>query len=228
MREILVRDAMTPAGKMATVPASRPLKELTRRFQQTGHHGFTVLDDGGKLFGVVALSDLERAVNAGQVEGMVADICTREVVTAFPDESLEEALGYLSAQDYGRMPVVDRRDPRRVIGALRRSDIIRAYSHALAERANRSRHYEKLRWEGISGGEFLEVDLEQGDPVIGKQLKEIKLPADCVFVSIRRGPRVLIPRGETTLQVNDRVLAAALPTYAPELLKLLKGENTSE
>lgn len=224
MREILVRDAMTPPAGMATVPATLSIKELTTAFQQSGHHGYTVLDDDGRLYGVVTLSDLERAVNEGQVEGTVADICTKELVTVYPDESLEEALGHMSVQDYQRIPVVDRRAPRKVLGALRRQDIIRAYSRALVDRTLQARHRERLRLEGITGSEFVEVDLAPNDPAVGKSLKELKLPPDTVFVSIRRGTRVIIPRGDTVLQAYDRVLAAATPTCVPDVHRLLKGQ----
>jgi len=52
---------------------------------------------------------------------------------AFPDQSLYEALLRVGAQDVGRIPVVDRDDQTRLLGVLRRHDIIRAYRNKLAE-----------------------------------------------------------------------------------------------
>jgi CIC family chloride channel protein len=223
MRAIRVQEAMTQADHMITVPVTMPLKELLRRFQQSGRHSFPVVGDQGELFGMVSLSDLERAVSAGQVEGSVADIYTREVFAAFPDESLEDALAHLSAQDFAVIPVVDRRDPRRLVGVLRRSDILRAYSRSLADLTRLTRQRERLKLQGMTGSELLEIDLAAGSPVLGKKLRELKLPQDVVFVSIHRGQRVLIPHGDTVLQAKDRVLAITIPKRVPDLLKLLKG-----
>jgi CBS domain-containing protein len=223
MRAISVQEAMTTADRMLTVPAGMPLKELMRRFQQSGRHAFPVVGDEEALLGIVSLSDLERAVNAGQVEGTVADVFTREVFAAYPDESLEEALAHLGAQDFAVIPVVDRREPRRLVGVLRRSDILRAYSRALADLAQLSRRRERLKLQGMTGSEFLEIDLAEGAPALGKKLRELKMPRGVVLVSIHRGPRVLIPHGDTVLRANDRVLAVTLPECVPDLQKLLKG-----
>ncbi|MGE5264250.1 MAG: TrkA C-terminal domain-containing protein, partial [Acidobacteriota bacterium] len=141
------------------------------------------------------------------------------------DESLEEALAHLGAQDFAVIPVVDRREPRRLVGVLRRSDILRAYSRALADLAQLSRR-ERLKLQGMTGSEFLEIDLAEGAPALGKKLRDLKLPQDVVFVSIHRGQRVLIPHGDTVLQAKDRVLAATIPKRVPDLVKLLKGEGS--
>ncbi len=49
--------------------------------------------------------------------------------------------------------------------------------------------------------------MNAGDATVGKRLKEIPLPTDCVIVSLRRGGRVVVPRGETQLLAGDRVVA---------------------
>jgi CIC family chloride channel protein len=59
----------------------------------------------------------------------VGQIATRELLVVYPDQSLEEAMSRFAQADVGRLPVVDRADPHRLVGVLRRSDIIKAYSH---------------------------------------------------------------------------------------------------
>jgi chloride channel protein, CIC family len=50
------------------------------------------------------------------------------LVVSYPDQTLHEVLERLGANELGRIPVVDRQDSKRLIGLLRRRDIIRAYT----------------------------------------------------------------------------------------------------
>lgn len=209
MRSLLVGETMTSAEELTMVTPETSLEDMARMFQETSHSGYIVLDDQGDLYGVVALSDLERALEAGKTDARVRDICTQNVVTAFPDETLEDALRQFGALDVGRIPVVDRRQPKRLLGVLRRSDIVHAYSHALVDKHQRDHHLARLRLEATAGTELLEVDLHEGDASVGKRIKELALPSDCVIVTIRRGARVVVPRGDTQLLTGDRVIALA-------------------
>ena len=225
MRAILVGDAMTPVENLQTVTPETSLAELTRLFQETSHHGFVVLDENGELVGVVALSDLERVLESGNTDARVGDICTRQVVTAYPDESLDDALRQFGALDVGRIPVVDRRQPRRFLGIVRRNDIVSAYSHALLDKHQRDHHLARLRLESATGAELVEMDLHAGDQGVGKRLKEILLPSNYVIVSIRRGGRVIVPRGNTQLLSGDRVIALTTTKEKDGLQKILHEGN---
>ncbi|MCL5952582.1 MAG: chloride channel protein [Chloroflexi bacterium] len=224
MRAILVGEAMTPLKRVIPVQETLPIQQLAVRFQKTGFHGFPVVDQNGRLAGVVALQDLERATAQGHVEGVVGDICTHDVITAFPDESLEEALGKLGAQDVGRIPVVDRRDSKRLVGVLRRSDITRAYTHALVDETDREHHVERLRLEGITGMQFVELTLDEKDVAAGRKLGDLKLPPEAILVSVRRNGRIIIPRGGTVLLAGDHILAAAMPARLEQLQNALTGQ----
>ena len=226
MRAILVEEAMTPASELTTVKPTTTLEELAHLFAETTHHGFVVLDENGELYGVVALSDLERALETGRGDVTVADICTTNVLTAFPDETLDDALRHFGALDVGRIPVVERRHQRRLVGLVRRNDIVHAYSHALADRQQCEHHLERLRLESRLGTELAELDLSVGDAAVGKRLRELKLPGDYVIVSIRRGGQTLVPRGNTQLMANDHIIVYGSRRAMPELKRLLcEGEH---
>ena len=103
-----------------------PVKEIGNLSRSTGHHGFPVLDEEGELLGVVTLADLENAFRTGKIDTPVDDIIDREPMVAYPDQSLFEVL-QASDEDYGHIPVVDPANRKKLIGVLRRHDIIRAY-----------------------------------------------------------------------------------------------------
>jgi len=224
MRGILVQEAMTPFARLTTVTPTTKLSELARLFRETGHHGLLVLQADRELYGVVTLTDLERALSKGE-EVTVADICTRDVLTAFPDETLDEALRRFGALDVGRIPVVDQQNPRRVLGVLRRSDIVQAYARAQAEKLKVQHHLERLRMESQIGATLHQIDLRSGDPAIGKRLKDLGLPADCVIVSIHRGDRLVVPRGDSRLLPGDRLTVLAQEATLDRLNKILRRED---
>jgi len=207
MRTILVSEAMTPLERMTTVGLDTPLTELTRLFNETHYHGLAVVNRNNKLFGIVTLDDLEQAQAEQLVSGTARDICTTNVRTVFPDETLEDALRHFGALDVGRIPVVERGNPRRLLGMLRRGDIIRAYSHAYLDEQARLAHIDRAKLEHRVEKQIVEITLRSRHRAVGKTLQELALPPQSIVASIRRGGQVLIPRGDTRLQAGDVIVA---------------------
>ncbi len=139
MRSITVAEAMT--RDFPTVSPKMPITELMTKLTRSGHHGFPVVDEDGHLCGCVTLADVESAVISESDELRVEDIATKSLIVAYPDQSLYEALIKLGAKDVGRIPVVDRNDTTRLLGILRRHDIIRAYRKKLGKSVRRDRGY---------------------------------------------------------------------------------------
>jgi CIC family chloride channel protein len=71
-------------------------------------------------------------VRSGKTNLKVGDIATKELFLAYTDQTLCEVLR-ATDKDYGRIPVVERHDKTRLIGVLRRHDIMTAYRERLAQ-----------------------------------------------------------------------------------------------
>ncbi|MEW5947739.1 MAG: chloride channel protein [bacterium] len=223
---IRVEEAMKPVSKLTTVPPDMPLDEIARLFRETFHHGFAVVDAAGRLYGVITLHDLEQALKSKRRSGTVADICVRHVVTAYPDDTLEDVMRRFGAMDIGRIPVVDRANPGRLVGMLRWSDIVRAYSQVMLDTGERRDHMERLRLETATSAHLVEFVLGRNDGAVGKTLRELHVPPDCVIASILRGRHVVVPRGDTELREGDKVVAMAAPDAEKALKKCLRaGEH---
>jgi uncharacterized 2Fe-2S/4Fe-4S cluster protein (DUF4445 family)/CBS domain-containing protein len=136
MKTIRVGEVMTP--DFPTISATTMVKEVSKLARNTGHHGFPVLDEEGRLFGVVTLADLESYVRSGNTDLPVADVATQAPLVAYPDQTLYEVL-QASEEDYGRIPVVDREDEGRLLGVLRRHDIVAAYRSRVAQKQKNER-----------------------------------------------------------------------------------------
>ena len=70
---------------------------------------------------------------------------------------------------------------------------------------------------------LVEMRLPEGSPALGKAIRELQLPADTVIVSIIRDGKLVIPRGDTGLQVGDEVLAVSTVKAEPALKNALVG-----
>ncbi len=110
-----------------TVHASASIEDVQRLFEQTGVHGLPVLD-GDALVGMVTSTDVERALAASAGPQTTLDIATRSLVTAHGDQTIAEVMEQLGARDAGYIPVIDAHELQRLVGVLRRQDIIGAYS----------------------------------------------------------------------------------------------------
>jgi CIC family chloride channel protein len=143
MRSIKVETAMT--RDFPTVSPDMPVSALMAKLSRSGHHGFPVVDEKGRLFGCVTLSDVESAVtedSEGDIKSLkVEDIATKSPVVAYPDQTLYKVLLRLGGRDLGRIPVVDRNDRTKLLGVLRRHDIINAYRKRLEDSSRRGRSY---------------------------------------------------------------------------------------
>lgn len=222
MRSIQISEAMTAASDLTTVRLNTSLEELATLFQTTHYQGFAVLDERNDLVGIVALSDLERALTQNQGAGTVGDICSRHLITAYPDEALEDVIAKIGSRDVGRIPVVDRADPGRLLGMAYRADIIGAYTLALMDKQRRQSQMERIRLEQATAARLLELDLKDGDTAVDKRLGELRIPPDCLIISIRRGGRTVVPRGETEFLAGDHVVALIAPEKEDQLRKCLQ------
>jgi CIC family chloride channel protein len=226
MGTILVGDAMTPIEEIKTVRPSTGLAELLRIFDETHYHGLVVVDEALRLEGVVTLADLEEAQPNHLVGGTVADVQTINVRTAFPDQTLKAALQHIAALDVGRIPVVERARPRRVVGLLRRSDIVQAYSHAMLDQRARIADLDRARVQDRTGGErgdsaastsVVEIKLREHHAAVGHSIRSLDLPPDSLIATVRRSGRVVIPRGDTQLEAGDVLVALATEPGAQAL-----------
>jgi CIC family chloride channel protein len=225
LESVTVGEAMS--REFDSVLPNLPLKGLHDEFERTHHHGFTVVDEQGNLYGVVSLGDLEKAMLGPDYEQQtVADIATTAgLSTGYPEESISEALWRMGARRIGRLPVVERKNPRKVIGVLRRQDIVEAYEQAIASRKSTSSRLNELHEAHEGNVQVIEVDITEKHPFNGKAVKDIasQLPEDCILVSIRRNNRVIIPHGKTVFQKGDHLVTLSSAACAEETRKHLQA-----
>lgn len=201
----------------------QPIAEAGRWLMQTRRHGLPVVNTAGALSGIFTVQDLERAQSVGAADKRVGDFCTRLLLTAYPDETIGVALRRMATRDIGRLPVVARDDPQRLLGVLRRTDLVRAYEIALARRAALRHQAHAVRLGASSGVEVVEITVETGAPCAYQPISQVRWPRQAVLASIRRGRQLIIPHGDTVLQPGDVVMAVVEEAVGVELIQLCRA-----
>ena len=125
--------------EIPTLPADMRVSELSDRIARrdpevTRHQGMVILDSDGKLAGIITRGDVLRALDKDPLGSLsVLEAGTHNVIVTYPDELLHEASAKMLRQNIGRLPVVDRNDPGRVVGYLGRPGIMAARLRRLEE-----------------------------------------------------------------------------------------------
>jgi CBS domain-containing protein len=102
--------------------------------------GALIVDDGGGLSGIITRGDVVRALQQKTVLTMtVLDAGKKEPIVTYPDEVLHDAISKMLAHDIGRLPVVERQNPRRIVGYLGRASIMAARARHIEEEDVRER-----------------------------------------------------------------------------------------
>ena len=70
---------------------------------------------------------------------------------------------------------------------------------------------------------LVEEKIPEGARAVGMAIKDLTLPDQCVIAGIIRKGKIVIPRGITTFEVGDEVLAVVGPDVADKLAALFSG-----
>ena len=136
-----VRDFATE--EVVFLRASERVADVRRRalsgaFGMT-HQGFPLVDDDGLLVGVLTRRDfLDPEVDEDLI---LDDLVQRPAIVVYDDSTLRDAADQMVTGGVGRLPVVRRDAPRKVIGIMSRSDLLEAH----APRLKAARHVTRLR-----------------------------------------------------------------------------------
>jgi trk system potassium uptake protein TrkA len=84
-------------------------------------------------------------------------------------------------------------------------------------RRGRIRAVHSIR-EGLA--EVIEAEALETSPLTGKPLREVKLPAGIIVGAVVRGDQVIMPRGDTVIRPNDKVIIFAAAGLVKKVEKL--------
>lgn len=201
---IPVREAMDV--RFQTISVEMPVTEVIQEFVSGSAPSLPVVDTEGALVGIVSRSDAEEAILHSEEGKVAGDLMTPNPVTCLVDENVTRALQRLTAQDVAALPVLDPSRGNRLVGMLRRRDIIAAYQRARVQRPQLVAQINRIS-RAMPESSVVEMTVGRNAAAAGQEVRSLSLPPDTLLVAIRRENRTLIPRGDTVLQQGDRVIA---------------------
>jgi CBS domain-containing protein len=158
---LFVRDVMET--DIVMFRAGTPLREAAASFVE-GHRQlrdaqhrqrlYPVLDDDDRLLGLLTRRDmLDAALSNGRAVGAtVEEIMIGDPVVGYADVTLREMANVMAEHSVTRVPVVDRADPKRLIGFVTLPDLLHARRIDLEEERVSERIFHVRQFVPLPGG----------------------------------------------------------------------------
>ncbi len=135
LQQMLVLEAMNQSVLM--LPKALSVLEAGLSLTRDRSRSALVMDEANQLVGIVTLEDINRTISlwSGYEQApddatdiditsqTLSDICTTEILYAYTDEPLSEALDRMAARGLHQLPVVERSNRECVLGLLEREQI---------------------------------------------------------------------------------------------------------
>ncbi len=218
IRSLKVRDVMRT--EQVTVRGELSLSQVLERFLAARRNHLYVVDADGRFEGVIGLHDATRALR--ELDEPVS-LCARDVAnphfeTVTPGEPLHRVLEMFWLSEAERLPVLEDRDTRRLIGTVSQRDILGIYSLEILHRRTLVARFESPG--DHAAPKYVELPAEH-------QIDEVPMPAAVVGMTVgeahfreRYGVSILLiqrpeaggreirilPTPETMLEPHDRLV----------------------
>ena len=119
MTQMPVKEIMTK--DVITVPSAMPVREVANLLSERKVSGVPVVDDEGRVLGVVSELDV-----VGRQGTTAADIMSKQVISVAEDTDVDEVLHLFLNQRIRRVPVIS--GGQHLVGIVSRSDLVQPAS----------------------------------------------------------------------------------------------------
>ncbi len=134
MSRITVAEVMTT--DVVTVRPHTPLRQVIEAMVGRERFYLPVVDAAGNLSGIVSIHDVRPVLLEERVTRIVnaGDIATESVIILTPEDNLNAAMEKFSLKDIEEIPVVEHSGSKKVIGMVRRKDMIAVYNREVLKK----------------------------------------------------------------------------------------------
>ena len=219
-----------PAKKVAILGATRLAERTAIRLCQEGIQTLLIDQEASKI--------QEISEKIPRLVGVVGDptdpkllrsegIDTADAVLALTGWDEVNILGCLVAKAVGVPTVVARLHRQDLVRLLAGVGIDTGVSTRLTAAGEILRYVRRGKVHSVvtfqdSDAEAIEVEVSETSPSAGKTLRSLHLPHELIVGGVIRGDEVFVARGDTTIEVGDRLIVIALPKAIHEV-ELLSG-----
>jgi len=133
MEGIKVKDVMI--REFETIPENLPFKKILALVKSSRELYFHTIDESGRLTGILSVQDMREFLFEASLADIVIakELAKQDMITIHPDESLNDAMEKFSIKDLDELPVVTKGKVVKMLGVIKRKDVINSYKKAVME-----------------------------------------------------------------------------------------------
>jgi CIC family chloride channel protein len=111
------------------LPENMPFGEMVKTVTRSGESHFPVVDRDGKMTGILSINDIRSVLFEETVDHLIVarDVATPNVVRAFWDETLQQALEKMAAINVDELPVAHEERPDEIVAMISKREIVDYY-----------------------------------------------------------------------------------------------------
>ncbi|MGB9403241.1 MAG: chloride channel protein [Candidatus Acidiferrales bacterium] len=132
LKQVRVKDVMRQS--VVTILPEMTLRELGDRIAKGDlslnlTRGLPIVTREGELAGLLTQGDLLRALEKDPAGSLtMREAASKSLLVAYPDERAFDALFRMLQNNVGRLPVVERGNPKKMVGYMNRSSVLNAWT----------------------------------------------------------------------------------------------------
>ncbi|TWU32274.1 chloride channel protein [Novipirellula artificiosorum] len=130
-----VRDVFKPERKLILIPEGMKLDDIVHRLARNHQHYFPVVDAENSIVGIFTDNDVRSYLYDDTLwELAVArDVMVTNFTSVGPDDDLNTALKRFTSMNVDELPVIEPKNKTKLLGMIRRKEVISAYNQRLME-----------------------------------------------------------------------------------------------
>ncbi len=150
LRQTTVQEVMDK--NPAVVNVNEKISDLADKiasadFKYNYHKAYPVVDDEQNLVGIVTQGDLLKAVDDGRSGRTVLEIAATNLIVTYPDEIVFDAVSKMLRHNVARLPVVDRQNPKKLLGYLGQANVLSSRLKQIEEESVLENGFNFLNWK---------------------------------------------------------------------------------
>jgi CIC family chloride channel protein len=121
------------------IPASATVAAILQKMEQSRESDLLVLTEDGRLEGLISFQDIRGMIARRELDTLIVahDLVQREIESVLTGSTLEEAMNAFNVRGSRVLPVVEDKSSGKVIGIIRKDDLIEFYNQKLVEHLKR-------------------------------------------------------------------------------------------
>ncbi len=130
LETLLVEDAMV--DDVFSLNGKDSIEEVAKLVKNKPFSGYPVLKNG-QLIGMISINEIGQQFAKGNKDIKVEEICTKQIIHIYQDQSLLVAFHKLQKHGISRLPVVSRLNDKRLIGIITAENIVSQFGYHIQE-----------------------------------------------------------------------------------------------